>query len=126
MKPNGYLVIHLVNKHKFSPIINAGDPLLIISPQKYAEKRITNSVVDFNNFKYKADFELNQSTGKFQEIFKFKNSNKVRQNEHIFHMENQSDILSMAKDVGFKLKDTIPLSKCGYEHQYLYVLYKPE
>ena len=38
LKPKGYLAIHLVNKHKFNPMIPGGDPFIIISPQNYAKK----------------------------------------------------------------------------------------
>ncbi len=56
LKPGGVLVIHVVNRKKFSPIIVASDPLLIISAQNYSKERITESVAKFNNFKYKAKF----------------------------------------------------------------------
>lgn len=126
LKPGGYLVVHLVNKDKFSPLIPAGDPFIMISPQNYTDKRITESVVSFNNFKYKANFDLKGGKGIFKETIKFKNNNKVRQNEHLLYMETQLQILSMAKDVGFQLKDKISLGKVGYDFQYLYVLYKPK
>ena len=126
LKPGGYLVIHLVNKNKFSPLIPAGDPFIIVSPQNYTNKRITESVVDFNNFKYKANFDLKKNKAIFKETIKFKKNNKVRQNEHVLYMDSQADILSLAKDVGFQLKDKIPLGKVGYDFQYLYILYKPK
>ena len=50
LKPNGFLVVHLVNKHKFDPIIPAGDPLIFLSAQKYSKKRITDTVVEFEKF----------------------------------------------------------------------------
>ena len=41
--PGGYLILHLVNRDKFDPILNAADPLHLVSAQKHAkEKRITN------------------------------------------------------------------------------------
>ena len=39
LKPNGYLVIHLVNKHRFSPIINAGEPLTYYISTKICRKK---------------------------------------------------------------------------------------
>ena len=126
LRPGGYLVIHVVNRKKFSPIVNASDPLLIISPQKYSKERITESVAEFNNFSYKANFNYEESsqTGNFSEIFKFKNKNKglVRQNEHKIQMIGIKKLTSMAEDLGFFLEKTISLGKCGYEYQYLLVL----
>tara|TARA_B100000963_G_C22600035_1_gene659780 strand:- start:791 stop:1741 length:951 start_codon:yes stop_codon:yes gene_type:complete len=125
LKPGGFLVIHLVNKHKFDPIIPAGDPLIFLSAQKYSKKRITDTVVEFEKFKYKANFNLiNDNKAKFNEKFVFPNGN-VRHNEHVLFMDDQSKILGLAKDVGFILQAKIDLTKCQYERQYLYVLQKP-
>jgi len=125
LKPGGYLVIHLVNKKKFNPIVNGGDPLLIISAQNYSNERIKESVVDFNNFKYKGTFDLQGNDGIFNESFKFKNDNHTRQNEHHFYMENQTAILKKAENLGFKFIQQIHLGQTGYDFQYLYVLQKP-
>ena len=45
LKPGGYMIVHLVDRERFDPILNAADPLHMVSPQKHAKKRITNSVV---------------------------------------------------------------------------------
>lgn len=126
LKPGGYFVLHLVDKHKFNPMVPAGDPFVIISPQNYTDKRITDTTVHFENFKYKSNFALpKKDKGIFKEYFKFKNSNRVRQNDHIFHMKNQKSIVQMVKNVGLKLVDTIDMSPCAYDYQYLYIFQKP-
>ena len=58
LKPKGYLLIHVVNKNKFDPIVPPANPLRLISPQKYAPERITQSFIKFNNFDYKSQFKL--------------------------------------------------------------------
>jgi len=127
LKPGGYFVIHMVDKHNFNPMIPAGDPFVIISPQNYTEKRINDTTVHFDNFKYKSNFALPQKNkGVFKEYFKFKNSQKVRQNDHIFYMENQKAIVKMIKGTGLKMVDVIDMSPCAYDNQYLYVFQKPE
>ena len=128
LMPGGYLVIHLVNRDKFDPILPAADPLLIISPQKYAKKRITNSLVKFKDFQYKANFELqkNKNQGIFTETFKDDATTHVRQNVHTFYMPTQKHILSLAKEVGFILIGKIDMVAAQYEYQYLYILQKPE
>jgi len=128
LEPGGWLALHLVDRNNFDPIIPAGDPFLMVSPQNYAKKRITSSVVKFNNFKYRANFKLDQgkSIGTFKESIKFDKSGKVRENEHTFYMETQKQILSVAKEAGFILKAKIDLTRCLYDNQYLYLLYKPE
>ena len=126
LKPGGTLVIHVVNRKKFSPIVVASDPLLIISPQNYSKKRITESVAEFNNFKYKAKFSYDDTnqTGIFDEYFKFHKKEGSRQNEHKLKMIGIKPLIKMAKNLGFSLLDTIDLGRCGYEYQYLVVLRK--
>ncbi len=127
LKPGGYLVVHLVNRDNFNPIIPASDPLFIVSPQKHAQQRITKSVVKFNNFQYKSNFKLqkNKNTSVFEEIFKDDATGNVRKNVHTLYMDTQHNILSLAKDEGFKLKGKIDMTTMQYDNQYLYILYKP-
>lgn len=126
LKPGGFLIVHLVNRDKFDPILYSADPLNMVSAQKYAKKRITNSLVKFKDFQYKANFELKYDIGYFDESFKDDKTKHVRVHKHKLYMEKQKDILSLAKDVGFKMKGKIDLVQCMYEYQYLYVLYKPK
>ena len=122
--PQGYLAIHMVNRQKFDPILEAANPLFILSPQKYAKKRITNSIVKFNNFDYKANFKLNGDIANFDEFFKDKKTAKIRQNQHTLFMESQKEIISIAKKMGFILKGKIDMIGCQYEYQYIYIFYK--
>ena len=126
LKPGGFLALHLVDRNKFDPIIPAGSPFGIVSPQNYTKKRITSSVVNFDQFEYKANFNLNEkeNIAIFNETFK-QNNGGVRQNEHKFYMETQKEILSMAKDAGFILDAKIDMMKCQYEDQFIYILQKP-
>ena len=126
LMPGGYLVIHLVNRDKFDPILPPGNPLLFVSPQKYAKKRITSTNLVFDTFDYGANFDLNKdkNVAKFTERFKFKDG-KTRKNEHVMYMESQDDILSEAQDVGFILDSQVDMVQCAYDYQYLYVLIKP-
>tara|TARA_B100000989_G_C19433916_1_gene424282 strand:- start:41 stop:976 length:936 start_codon:yes stop_codon:yes gene_type:complete len=128
LMPGGYFVIHLVNRDKFDPILNAADPLHIVSAQKHAKKRITNSLVKFKDFQYKANFDLDksQNLANFEETLKDDKSGHVRQNRHKLYMEPQKHILSIAKNIGFILKGKIDMVSTQYHNQYLYLLYKPE
>lgn len=128
LKPGGYLNIHLVNRDKFNPIINVADPLIYVSPQKYSKKRITNSLVKFKDFQYRADFKYNDgdSIATFEELFKDDATNNVRKNEHTFYMDTQKNILKEAKQTGFILEGKIDMVYCKYEYQYIYILRKPE
>lgn len=127
LEPGGVLIIHLVNRTKFDPVLNVADPLQMISAQKYAKKRITSSYVRFYDMDYKAEFKLDKENdiGFFIEKIQ-KDNGEVRYNEHKLYMETQKKILGMAKKSGFILENKIDLVNVQYEYQYLYILKKPE
>jgi len=127
LKPGGYLVVHLVDREHFDPILPAGNPLILVSPQKYAKERITKTSIVFYDMEYKANFTLdaNKNIAKFDEKFTDKKTRKVRKNEHVFYMETEKQIMSRAQNAGFIYHEKIDLLKCGYEYQYLFVFMKP-
>ncbi len=128
LMPGGFLVLHLVDRDRFDPIVPAGDPFTIVSPQKYAEKRITSTTVKFEGMEYKSNFEVvnNDDIAFLNEIFKSTDTGDVRKNEHKLYMSTQREILSLAKDIGFILRGKVDMTKCQYSDQYLYILQKPE
>lgn len=128
LKPGGKLVIHLVNRDKFDPILNAANPLSLVNAQKYADSRLTKSVVKFKDFLYKASFvpDNENDMAYFYETFKDDATKNTRKNEHMLYMESQRDILTKAKSTGFIMHSKIDMVNCQYEYQYLYFLQKPE
>lgn len=126
LMPGGFLIVHIVNREKFDPILPPGNPLYIVSPQRYAKKRITKTKINFNEFEYTSNFDLipSNNLATFNEKFKFPNGN-VRNNEHILYMESEDDIVSRATNAGFLLQGIIDLIHCAYDYQYLYVFVKP-
>jgi SAM-dependent methyltransferase len=124
LMPGGYLVVHLVDKYKFDPILPPGNPLYIVSPQKYAKERITKTKVTFNEFVYDSNFKLENDVATFDEKFKF-NDGRVRKQEQKLYMEDLPTIVNMAQDAGFLLHAKIDMVKCAYENQYIYVFIKP-
>lgn len=127
LKPGGFLIVHLVDREQFDPILPPGNPLLYVSPQKYAKERITNTKVKFNDFSYSANFELDNNTdiAKFVEKFKNDKDDKVRKNEHIMYMPDIDVITDEAQAAGFLVEGKIDLLQCQYEYQYLYIFMKP-
>jgi len=126
LMPGGYLIVHLVDRYKFDPILPPGNPLYVVSPQKYAKERITKTKINFDEFIYNSNFQLNESENLaiFDEKFKF-NDGKVRKQEHILYMSNLGDIINIAQDAGFIIHGKIDLVKVAYEYQYLYIFMKP-
>lgn len=132
LTPGGFLAIHVVNRDKFDPIIPAGNPFNIISPQKYAKKRITTTTVKFDEFEYKSNFQMKETIESneepnvvMKETFKTNKTGNVRQNEHQLYMLTQAEILDIAKSVGFIIESKIDLVDCQYDSQYVYILQKP-
>jgi SAM-dependent methyltransferase len=125
LMPGGYLIIHLVDKYKFDPILPPGNPLYIVSPQKYAKERITKTKITFNDFIYDSNFKLDDNdTAIFDEKFKF-NDGRIRKQEQVLYMQDLPTIVNMAQEAGFLVHAKIDMVKCAYEYQYLYVFVKP-
>jgi len=144
LKPGGYLVLHLVNRHMFDPIVPAAKPFTLVSPQSVAKKRITSSDVVFKDFDYKSKFEFDQEEEKEEEQQgrgkddRIKTSDsvtitetmkdrrgKVRKNVRSLRMSGQKIIIGEAKDSGFTMLGQYDLIKSQREYQYIYILYKP-
>jgi SAM-dependent methyltransferase len=128
LKPGGYLVVHLVERKNFDPILPPGNQLLVVSPQKHASERVTQTKITFNNnTAYESNFVLDETKNLaiFEEKFKNNETGKVRKNEHVLYMESDEDILTMAQNNGFLLQGKIDLTSVAYEYQYLYILVKP-
>ena len=125
LMPGGTLIVHVVDREKFDPMLQAANPLYIVSPQKYSKDRITKNKITFDNFVYNAEFDLDSSKNKaiFSEKFKF-NDGRVRKQEHTLYMETENEIINQAQDAGFIVQGKIDLMNCAYENQYLYILVK--
>lgn len=127
LTPGGLLILHLVNRDKFNPIVPAGDPFYIVSPQKYAKERITKTNIEFNDFNYNAEFipPNSDNISIFREKFKDNVTGNTRVNIHKLFMPTQKYILQIAKNIGFIELSQIDMTQCQYDDQYLYILQKP-
>lgn len=119
LQPGGCLVIHLVNREKFDPILESASPFVAFSVQKYSKERVTRSKVTFDKFEYEADFTLDGANAEFREEFKFKNG-KLRRQTHKLRMARMDDVISLAEANGFVYKQFIDMTAIGYEYQYLF------
>jgi SAM-dependent methyltransferase len=127
LMPGGFIIVHLVDREIFDPILPPGNPLLLVSPQRYAKERITSTKVKFTDFAYSADFKLDKANNTATFIEKFKNDKdgKVRKNEHTMYMPDTQEIVDEALGAGFILQGQVDLLNCQYEYQYLYIFVKP-
>lgn len=119
MSPGGGLVIHLVNRDKFDPILESASPFIAFSIQKYSKERLTKSTVAFDKFDYTAEFTNEEHNAQFEETFKFKDG-RTRKNVHSLHMLAMEKMVSEIEAAGFIYKEFIDLTPVGYEYQYLF------
>ena len=124
LKPNGYMIIHLVNRDQYDPRIFASDPLYKVNPQRFSKKRITQSFVKFDDFQYKGDFIEKNENSTYVETMKEDEGDKAIRNEHVYYMEKQKTIIDKAKGIGFKFIGKINMSVCNHPYEYLYVFQK--
>jgi ubiquinone/menaquinone biosynthesis C-methylase UbiE len=118
LKPGGKLVIEVVNKKKFDPILESSSPFIAFSLQKYSKERLLKSKVAFDKFEYEAEFQLTDPKAEFYETFRFKN-NHVRRQKHVFIMPTMEEIVKMGKATGFKYLGYQDLRVVGFEYAYL-------
>lgn len=130
LKPNGYLILHVVDPHKFDTIVPAGKPASLKSPQLYANKRITDTKIDFQEFSYHSTYNLanysKDSTVTMKETFTDRATNNIRQNEMVYYMEEPDAILTKARSCGFIVHAQANYSEYnGDANQYLFILERP-
>lgn len=147
LRAGGYLVLHLVDPAKFDPIVPIGNTFgnpygntsglgnpsgknrVFNSPQEFSNTRITGSIVDFIDFKYKSAYDFDQlnTTGTVVQVETFTDSesNHVRQNEHTRYMAKERDILAEAQFCGFVLAGQFTMERYNRDaHQTVYILQK--
>jgi len=125
LKPNAFLILHLVDRDRFDTVVPGGRPPMLVSPQTYADNRITDTAIDFIDFQYKATYQFipNDVSVYFKETMTDGLTNHVRQNEMTMYMENYNDILYMASRNGFIVHGQVNLLEVyGDQYQYIFVL----
>jgi SAM-dependent methyltransferase len=126
LAPRGKLILHLVNRDKFDPIVPAANVFVGVTPQNYVNKRITRSNVVFDSHDYVADFEIPAKGDErtFVETITEKDGGAVVQNRTTLFMPKQSAVLASAADMGFDMVTRHSLDEVGYHHNYIYILQK--
>jgi len=129
LKPGGFMVIHLADKNLYNATIPSGKENTFGSPQRYADRRITDQLIDFDDFKYRAFYETVTASSKviMTESFIDSYTDSIRQNERVLYMDEIQEILNLATVVGFIVhgKYNIKEGEGGDVHQYLYFLERP-
>ena len=141
LKPGGVWAVHVVNRSKFDPLLDNTSPFPAFSLQKYADKRITESSIHFNNFKYRGKFNMIEKTAidkmeggggvdgiksnydqitEFDESFAFKKQGKrTRRHKHTLYMPRIKEIIHTVEGEGLRYLGNSHLLQCGCEYQYI-------
>jgi SAM-dependent methyltransferase len=123
LAPGGAFFCHIVNKHKFDPVLESASPFVGFSVQKYSDERVTQSNVTFEEFEYKGDFQVTGSRAVYEEEFRFKNG-EMRRHEQQLWMPDIDVLVSEIEGVGFKYAEHQDLTAIGYEYNYIFVFQK--
>lgn len=106
--PGGYLLVHLVEPLTYNAIVPLGQPRgLYVNPVTKNGKRVTDTAIDFIDFKYKSSYDfdgLKDGVVVQTETFTDSKSSHVRQNEHTLYMNEPTPILEDARYCGFLLQ----------------------
>jgi len=124
IRPGGQLSIEVVNKYKFDPLVEAASPFVGTTVQKYVKKRVTKSKVEFDKFSYEAEFDLQDPTAEFREVFRFPDSS-VRRQRHTLQMRDINDFVHIAQTTGWKYEGYIDLLSAGFEYAYVLMFTHP-
>jgi len=135
LKPNAYLILHLVNKHKFNTIVPAGkEQILLMTDKNHTNinnlftERVTNTEIEFEKFKYKAEYDFaKKDLVVFTETFQDMSNFKIRKNEKTLYMpDDLENIIYDAQYCGFLVKSQITYNgENGDENQFFFILERP-
>jgi SAM-dependent methyltransferase len=122
--PGGIMMIEVVNKYKFDPMLQAASPFLGFSLQKYTKDRFNKSKISFNAFDYEGEFLLleegpKSEAAEFREVITFKKGGIVRRQKHQFWMPEIKDILRMADAAGWTYRGYKDMLSMGFEYSYM-------
>jgi SAM-dependent methyltransferase len=125
LKPNGFLIVHLVDPTKFTQIIPKSNSMSGAKRLQRGTRMVVKQEEQFEDYLYKMECELpmeGSPIASLKETLVDNETAYIRQNEQTLYMESLSDILDMATSTGFILHGYATMKKCnGDEHQYLYI-----
>ena len=128
MKPNSYLILHLVDTDTFTNMIPH------VETHKEEVKKNTSrklqSWATFTDYKYKCTCDIpsdnDNNKTEIKETFVDIETNNTRQNGFSLYMEKMNTILGIASNNGFIKHGKVDMKGCnGDKNQYLYILERP-
>lgn len=126
LQPRGYFCLHLVDKDKFDPVLEASSKLIpLFNPQKHTDKRVTKTKLKFNKFNYISDWDFSKGNNvTLKEKFIFDDNSTYRENIHSFTMYPIQYYIDLAKKNGFQVVKIIDLLPTSHDNNYIYIFQK--
>jgi SAM-dependent methyltransferase len=136
LKPNGYLILHLVNRNMFSIYKPQGrEPIFDTKGFSKKHVRSIETATEFADYNYSAKYQYPKNKYDaitkqvvFREKFVDKETKHVRQNEQTIHLDGLNEIVKMAIQAGFIVKGKMTMEKVNkkgpyadrYQHLYIF------
>jgi SAM-dependent methyltransferase len=128
LKPGGHLCAHVVDVHRFDPVVDAANPLVGINMQRYIDRRLTRSRVFLNRgVVYESQFRTRTDKRRmgFADRVRYTSTNTLVENEHPVNIVEHGGLVRLAKRAGLRLVKQVPIRVVGYEYQYLAFFERP-
>ena len=125
---NGYLIIHLVDYKKYNNT-SVYSRINNFNPNNLSIKKVNDSVIKFNDIIYNTRYRIhpndfgNDSVW-FTETIEDLNDNSIHEQIHNLNIISNSNIVKMAKNIGFKFIKKIDIDLTTYNNEYLYIFKK--
>lgn len=119
LKPSGYLIVHLVNKYKYNPLVEIANHNT--NPQKLVKQRITKCNVINDDITYNQETKFEDDNRVIiKENFTDKMTYQTRQNELTLYMEDKEKVEKMIMRCGFSAKALYKLNKDSEQFVYIF------
>lgn len=129
LKPNHFLIVHLVDTDKFERIIPESNSAMGPARLHRGNRPVLSQTESFDDYRYQMDCELpvgQSNVAALKETLTDNQTGHVRQNEQTLYMDSLPAILAMATSSGFILHGKATMKKCnGDDNQFLYILERP-
>ena len=137
LSPNGFIVIHLVDRDKFKPYAISKKSKTLYNSEDYG-KIPKERIVKFDkNNEFYSKYKIHKDSynndnyddtatpfASYNEKFTNFKLNKIRENQNHQYMIDTNTVINIAKSKDLKLHKKLDLKSAGHENEYLYVFKK--
>lgn len=120
LRHGGWFSLHVVNPDKFDPVHTVASPFVGIKAQDYSQRRLTESQIHFDGFKYFSNFIFKkENVVHMEEEFHFHDSKMVRKQTHVMIMPPIDVLVSYFTKYDLHLKKTFSLDLVDRSYEFI-------